>query len=112
MDDFAAAYNYALDSGYEAVIDSGVDGLARMSYMENPDTGIILEVIEWNALTRPYFDGLEKKVKSADKSVPVHEFELSDITPRGAVMLQLAKFMVKKALGRVEQTRRPNGAAA
>ena len=107
VEDFAAAYNWALDNGYDAVIDSGVDGLARMSYMENPASGLTLEVIEWNPLTRPYFNGLEKLVKSADKGQLIHEFELSDITPKGAVFGQLIKFSLKKLFGRIEETRRP-----
>jgi hypothetical protein len=107
VEDFPAAYDYALDNGFDAVIDAGVDGLARMSYVENPETGLILEVIQWNALTRPYFNGLEELVKSADKAQLVHEFKLSDITPKAAVAVQLAKFMVKKLFGGVRQTRRP-----
>ncbi len=106
VDDFPAAYNWALDNGFDAVIDAGIDGLARMSYVENPDTGIILEVIQWNPMTKPYFEGLEKMVKSADKNQLVHEFKLADLTPKGAVFGALAKFMVKKLFGRVEQTRR------
>lgn len=113
VDDFSAAYNYALDNGFEAVIDAGVDGLARMSYMENTEQGVILEVIEWNALTKPYFNGLEALVKSADKQQQLkHDFKLTDITPKTAVALQLGKFMLKKLFGRVQQTRRPHAANA
>lgn len=112
VDDFSVAYNWALDNGFDAVIDAGVDGLARMSYMENTDSGIILEVIEWNPLTRPYFNGLEKMVRSADAGQLVHEFTLSDLTPKTAVFTGLAKYMLKKAFGRIEQTRRPTAAAA
>lgn len=107
VDDFPTAYNWALDNGFDAVLDAGIDGLARMSYMENPDTGLILEVIQWNALTRPYFEELERRVKSADTQQLCHEFKLADISPRGAVFLQLAKFTVSKLFGRVEHTRRP-----
>jgi hypothetical protein len=109
--DFAKAYNWALDHGYDAVIDSGVNGLARMSYMENTDAGIILEVIEWNGLTRPYFEGIEKMVKSADKKQLVHEFELADITPKVAVFFQLTKFAIKKLFGQVKPSRRTAEAA-
>lgn len=105
VEDFPKAYNYALDNGYVAVVDAGIDGLARMSYVENSE-GMILEVIEWNPMTMPYFDGLEQLVKSADKAQLVHEFKLSDITPKGAVFVALAKFMLKKLFGRVHQTRR------
>ncbi|MCY4428598.1 MAG: VOC family protein [Halieaceae bacterium] len=81
VDDFPAAYNWALDNGFDAAVDAGVDGLARMSYVENPETGLILEVVQWNALTRPYFDGLEQMVKSADKEQLIHPFSLADLTP-------------------------------
>ena len=111
VDDFARAYNWALENGFDAVLDSGVDGLARMSYMENPDTNLILEVIEWNAMTRPYFEGTQKWVKSVDANQLVHEFELSELTPRGAVFLALIKFSLRKLFGRVESTRRPGVAA-
>jgi hypothetical protein len=106
VDDFPNAYNWALDNGFDAVIDAGVDGLARMSYMENPDSGLILEVIEWNSLTRPYFNVIEKMVKTADMNQLVHEFKLADITPKGAAFLGVLKFGVKKLFGRVQQTRR------
>lgn len=107
VDDFPTVYNWALDNGFDAVVDAGVDGLARMSYVENPDSGLILEVIQWNALTKPYFEGLEKRVKSADKTQLIHEFDLAEITPRVAVMAQLMKFMLNKLCGRIEPTRRP-----
>jgi hypothetical protein len=77
-----------------------------MSYMEHPESGLILEVIEWNALTRPYFNGIEKKVKALDASQRVHEFKLSDLTPKFAVFSQLLKFGIKKLLGRIKPTRR------
>ena len=115
VDDFPAAYNWALDNGYEAVVDAGVDGLARMSYVENRDAGLILEVIQWNPLTRPYFEGLEKRMKSADPAQHVHEFELAELTPKFAALTQVAKFGLAKLFGRVQQTRRPKtteGAAA
>ena len=106
VDNFPEAYNWALDNGFDAVIDSGVDGLARMSYMENPDSGLILEVIEWNSLTRPYFNVIEKMVQAADPGQLLHEFQLADITPKGAVFYGVFKFGMKKLFGRVQQTRR------
>ncbi len=111
VEDFPAAYHWALDNGYEAVIDAGVDGMARMSYVENPDKGLILEVIEWNALTRPYFDTIRKMVSSANPDQLVHEFDLPDITPKLAVFSQLLKFSVKRLFGRVKPTRRVEAAA-
>lgn len=112
VEDFPAAYNWALDNGFDAVIDAGVDGLARMSYLENTDSSLILEVIEWNALTRPYFDVIKKMVQAADPGQPVHEFKLADITPKLAVFTQMVKFSLKKMFGQVKPTRRPTNAAA
>jgi hypothetical protein len=79
--------------------------------MENTDAGIILELIECNGLTRPYFEGIEKMVKSADKKQLVHEFELADITPKVAVFFQLTKFAIKKLFGQVKPSRRTAEAA-
>ena len=109
VEDFPVAYNWALDHGFSAVVDAGVDGLARMSYVEQvvSDRRLILEVIEWNALTRPYFTTIEKMVKSADSAKLVHEFNLADITPKFAAFTQMVKFFIKKLFGRVKQTRRP-----
>jgi hypothetical protein len=106
VDDFPTAYDFALDNGFVPVVDAGVDGLARMSYLENEE-GLILEVIEWNAMTRPYFDGIEERVKGADESQLVHDFRISELTPRGALIGALLKFVVAKLFGRVRQTRRP-----
>ena len=111
VDNFPRAYSWALDNGFDAVIDAGIDGLARMSYMENPHSGLILEVIEWNSLTRPYFNVIEKMVKSADAKQLVHEFKLPDITPKTAAFLGVLKFGVKKLFGQVQQTRRVPEAA-
>ena len=74
--------------------------------MENPSTGVILKVIEWNPLTRPYFNGLEERIKAADPAQRVHEFKLDDLTPKGAVIRQLLEFSLRRLFGRVQQTRR------
>jgi len=106
VDDFPAAYNWALDNGYEAVVDVGVDGLARMSYVENKNAGLIIEVIEWNGLTRPIFDNLYEKWQSIKTEGRDQEFELQKLTPAGAVFKGLGKFLVKKLTGQVTATRR------
>ena len=106
VDDFLASYNQALDNGYEAIVDSGVDGLARMSYVENPDTGIILEMIEWNDLTRPYFDAIHSMWVEADAKGQNTEFKLAALTPKGATIKALGKFFVKKLTGQIKQSRR------
>ena len=106
VDDFAASYNHALDNGYEAIVDSGVDGLARMSYVENRHSGVILEIIEWNSLTRPYFDGLRTMWDKAAQQGEDVEFNLQDLTPTGAILKGLARFIGKKLTGQIQTTRR------
>jgi len=106
VDNFASAYNYALDNGYETVVDSGFDGLARMSYVENTSEGLILEVIEWNSLTKPYFDEIEKRCKDADEKQLVHEFKLSQLVPVLPILTQLGKFLFRKLTGQVTKTMR------
>ncbi len=106
VDDFAGAYNHALDTGYEAVVDSGVDGLARMSYVENRDAGLILEMIEWNDLTRPYFDSIRAMWEKAAERGEDSEFDLAALTPKGAIVKALGGFLLKKITGRIQQTRR------
>lgn len=104
VEDFPKNYFYALDNGYEAVVDSGVDGLGRMSYVENPDTGIIIEIIEWNNLTRPYFDAIQSLWEAAKDKGQDAEFELSTLTPKGAIAKGLLKFAFKKLMGQIKPT--------
>lgn len=106
VEDFPRQYNYALDNGYEAVVDSGVDGLARMSYVENPKEGIILEMIQWNDLTRPYFESIRKMCDAAALRGEDQEFELAKLTPKGAIFKSLGGFLFKKLTGQIKPTRR------
>jgi len=106
VEDFAAHYSHALDSGYEAVVDSGVNGLARMSYVEHPDTGLILEIIEWNDLTRPYFEAIRSMWGVAREQGQDVEFDLEALTPKGAIARALVKFIFQKVTGQIKPTRR------
>lgn len=118
VEDFDKAYQYASDKGFVSVIDAGIAGLARMSYMEATDFGqsvfndtafmqtpeghgIVLEVIEWNAMTRPYFDSIETMVKQIPDGQLYQEFDLKSITPIGAVLRKLPGFLWKKLRGKV-----------
>ena len=99
------------------MIDAGVPGLARMSYVEATDFnqsvfddgafmqtpegyGIVLEVIEWNAMTRPYFDSIEALVKKIPEGQLYQEFDLKSITPIGAVLKMMPGFLWKKLRGK------------
>lgn len=110
VEDFPQAYNYALDNGFNAVVDAGFDGLARMSYVESAEIpGLILEVIQWNDLTRPYFEGIEKLVANADPAQLAHEFKLNQLTPVGPALKLAGKFLWQKVTGNIESTRRHVG---
>ncbi len=106
VEDFPSAYDWALDNSFDAVIDAGVDGIARMSYLERPSDGLILEVIEWNTMTQPYFNGIEKRVRGLDPSTKVQEFDLSEIVPKLAVTAQLLRYFLRRLLGNIKDTRR------
>lgn len=70
--------------------------------MKTPEGhGVVIEVIESNAMTRPYFDAIEKMVKGIPDGQGVKEFKLRSITPVGAVLMNLTKFLLNKILGRV-----------
>jgi hypothetical protein len=117
VDDFQAACDHAKANGFTSVVDAGFEGLARMSYLEATDLeknvfsdpsfmktpeghGIVLEIIEWNALTRPYFDAIEELVAQVPTGSFVAEFDLGSITPVGEVLKMLPRFLFKKLLGR------------
>ena len=85
VEDFDGAYATAMANGFEAVVDAGVPGFARMSYVESKSIpGLVCEVIEWNDFTRPYFDGIHRFLSEADERERVHELDLSALVA-GAV---------------------------
>ena len=105
VDDFPGVYLQALADGFTPVVDAGIDGLARMSYLESPDGTYIIEMIEWNALTRPYFDAIAQRIAAAGPVETVVEFTLAQLTPKSAVARQLLRFLVNSVLGRITPTR-------
>ena len=104
VEDFPGCYNHALTNGYEAVVDSGVDGLARMSYVENTDDNMILEIIEWNDLTRPYLDSIQALCAAAEEAGQDADLDISSLTPKGALVKALGAFLLRKMMGRVHKT--------
>ena len=85
VEDFDAAFDHVMANGFEAVVETGAKGYARMSYVESQRVpGLVLELIEWNDLTRPYFDGIQKLVDTADPGRLVREFELSELASGGS----------------------------
>jgi len=120
VEDFAAATEFAAQQGFKSVVEAGIKGLAQMHYIETTDFdknifaedelsymktpeghGIVLEVIEFNAMTRPYFDSIKKMVNEIPAGQLVKNFKLSSITPVGAIVSALGKFLLNKLLGRV-----------
>ena len=85
VEDFDSAYAAAMEGGFEAVVDAGVPGVARMSYVESQRIpGLVCEVIEWNDLTRPYFDGMRSFLDEADDAQRIHELDLATLFARFA----------------------------
>ena len=120
VEDFAAATEFAAKQGFKPVVEAGIKGLVQMhyieatdfdknvfaaneaSYMKTPEGhGIVLEVIELNAMTRPYFDSIKKMVNEIPAGKLTQEFKLSSIAPVGAVVSALGKFLMNKLLGRI-----------
>ena len=114
VEDFDGAYQFARDKGFETIVDSGVKGIARMSYIEATDFeknvfdedektfmttpeghGIILEVIEWNGMTKPYFDTIQQMVDALPEGQLYREFSLSSTTPIGELAKILPGFIWK-----------------
>ena len=104
VENFPECYNHALANGFEAIVDSGVDGLARMSYVENKSENLILELIEWNDLTRPYMDSIQALCEVASKTGQDADLDISSLTPKGALTKALGGFLVRKITGRVQKT--------
>ncbi|MEM7413070.1 MAG: VOC family protein [Myxococcota bacterium] len=78
VEDFDHTYDTAMGAGFEAVVDAGAKGFARMSYIESTTIpGLVCEVIEWNDFTRPYFDGIRGFLDAADDTTRVHELDLA-----------------------------------
>ena len=85
VEDFQGTTERALAGDFEAVVEAGVPGFARMSYIESRTIpGLVCEVIEWNDFTRPYFDGIHRFLSEADERERVHELDLSALVA-GAV---------------------------
>lgn len=103
--DFPMSIQWAKDAGYEVIVDSGIDGLGRMSYVEHPDTGIILEIVEWNALTRPYFEKIRTLWENASRAGANAPLDLAKLTPKGALIAALFKYLGLKLTGRIVRTR-------
>lgn len=73
VDDYDKAFAHAMDAGFEAIVEAGQAGYARMSYVESKlILGLICELIEWNDNTRPYFDGVQQFLANADQNELVH----------------------------------------
>lgn len=77
VEDYSRAYQYALDNGFTPVVNAGAPGYAQMAYVESDVIpGLILEIIEWNDITRPYFDGIGDFLAQADPKIVKHTYSL------------------------------------
>lgn len=77
VEDYDRAYQHAMTTGFTPVVNAGAAGFARMAYVESAAIpGLVLEIIEWNDFTRPYFDDISEFLARADASVLVHNYQL------------------------------------
>ena len=77
VEDFSTCYQHAMNNGFSALMNAGAPGYAQMAYVESERIpGLILEIIEWNDLTRPYFDGIRGFLDEADPRVLTHSYQL------------------------------------
>ncbi len=77
VDDYDACFNHAMANGFEPIVEAGHPDFCRMSYVESTEIpGLILEIIEWNDFTCPYFDGIGRFLAEADASILKHDYQL------------------------------------
>ncbi len=77
VEDFDTAYQHAMSNGFTAVMNAGAPGYAQMAYVESEQVpGLMLEIIEWNDLTRPYFNGIAAFLAEADPGILKHTYKL------------------------------------
>ena len=66
-----------MSNGFCAVMNAGAPGYAQMAYVESEQVpGLMLEIIEWNDLTRPYFDGIGAFLAEVDQNTLKHSYQL------------------------------------
>ncbi len=123
VDDFDSAYQLLIDQGFQAIVDSGIEGIARMSYLEATDFQktvfsptqqnfmktpegypIVLELIEWNAMTKPYFEKIEELVSAVPAGKLFVEFSLNRLTPFGELVKRLPALLWKKLINNKNQS--------
>ena len=102
---FSRTYRWALENGYKAVLESGIDGLARMSYLEHDNHDFVIELIELNSLTHPYFEGIENRWNELDPSDGNADLDIMKLTKRSLVFRSLLKLAAKSMLGQIDKTR-------
>lgn len=102
--DFDRALACYQASGFQPIVQAGTKGLAQMHYVEAVESsrnvfaadeqcymktaegyGIVLEIIEDNALTRPYFDGIRALVDGVAKGQLISEFSIKQLMSNAAI---------------------------
>jgi hypothetical protein len=96
--DFTKATEFASANGFIPVVQAGAAGFAQMWYMEATDFsknvfledeqsyiqtpeghGIVLEIIEYNDFTRPYFEGILNLVNNVPEGELTQQFTISSL---------------------------------
>lgn len=77
VEDFETTYQHAVTHGFTPIVNAGSPDFAQMAYVESARIpGLVLEIIEWNDFTRPYFDGIGNFLANADPSIVKHDYQL------------------------------------
>ena len=77
VEDFEHCYQHAINNGFEPVVNAGSPDFVQMAYVESQKIpGLVLEIIEWNDFTRPYFDGIGEFLAKADPAQLKHDYQL------------------------------------
>tara|TARA_B110000444_G_C18839904_1_gene598233 strand:- start:2100 stop:2645 length:546 start_codon:yes stop_codon:yes gene_type:complete len=76
VEDYTTAYNYAINNGFEPVVQAG-NANGGMMYCESTKiSGLILEIIPWDDSTKPYFEGTRQFLADVDQNQLIHEISL------------------------------------
>lgn len=76
VEDYAAAYAEALASGFVPVVQAGND-CGGMLYCESTRIpGLVLEIIAWDQISKPYFEGTRSYLAGVDQNQLIHTIQL------------------------------------
>ena len=76
VEDYAAAYAEALASGFVPVVQAGNDSSGMLYCESTRIPGLVLEIIAWDQLSKPYFEGTRSYLAGVDQNQLIHTIQL------------------------------------